>query len=104
MSEESKSRSPSAPGGISVGPLITVDRGDTTFAARSGFRFKVALGAGNFGRPTSPGKVTTWAAVRPSALLKEVSATGPRPPPSTTSRCSASHIASHRPRTRLRPD
>src|SRR4029453_16945065 len=37
----------SAPGGISVGPLITVDRGDTTFAARSGFRFKVALGAGN---------------------------------------------------------
>jgi hypothetical protein len=49
-----RSRSPSAPAGISVGPLITVDRGDTTFAARSGFRFKVALvtSAGrNFGRP-----------------------------------------------------
>jgi hypothetical protein len=49
-----RSRSPSAPAGISVGPLITVDRGDTTFAARSGFRFKVALvtsAGGNFGRP-----------------------------------------------------
>ena len=38
-----RSRSPSAPAGISVGPLITVDRGDTTFAASSGFRFRVAL-------------------------------------------------------------
>ena len=49
-----RSRSPSAPAGISVGPLITVDRGDTTFAARSGFRFRVALvisAGGNFGRP-----------------------------------------------------